>query len=163
MQYVDELVEEFCKPYCTDEKVLRVMEVSFQRAFQYAEDRKRDLEEMCSDMKYILKIVQCANRDVMEEAEAIPYGEDWKTTYPELWSPTLDFTDDSPLFDDADRKIYSDDLSCLTTNVMPWIGEPYQFSEVESAVVLYDIWLQSVLLCKRPYVALSGLFAEPLF
>lgn len=163
MQYVDELSAEFCKPYCPDEKVIRVMEASFQKAFQYADKHKENLAETCAAMKHVLKVVQCANREVMEEAEAVPYEANWKTPYPDLWSPVLDFTDDSPLFNDADRKIYSDDLSVLTTTVMPWIGEPYQFTEVESAVVLYDIWLQSVLLCKRPYTALSGLFAEPLF
>lgn len=163
MQYVDELIDEFCRPYCTDERLLGIMESALKAAFSYAEQTNgevHDPEQSLQAYKRLFKIVQCANRDAMEEAEAVPYEQNWQTPYPDLWSPYLDFTDTSINLADTDRKVYSDDLSVATLEQFPWLKEPYKFTPIETAVVVYDIWLQTILSWEHPYEALQCLYEE---
>lgn len=166
MPYAEDLIEEFCQPYCTDARLLGIMESTFKKAFQYAEQELGDEyepESIANAFRQLLKIVQCANRDVMEEAEQLPYQHNWQTPYPDLWSPYLDFTEESLGLADTDRKIYYDDLSNATLQLFPWLKEPYKFTPMEIAVVVYDIWLQTIMSWENPYVLIRALSEETLW
>lgn len=166
MQYIYELINEFGRPYCKDERVLYVLEATLQRADEYIEKHQPTLkeEEREQAFRYLFKVVQVANRDVMEENNQFPYQHNWETDYPELWSPIIDFVAAIPTINDTDRKVYMDDLSVLVCRSFPQLLPlPYYFTPVELAVISYDIWLQAVCSSKTPYAVLKGITEELVF
>lgn len=166
MQYIHELINEFGRPYCKDERVLYVLETTLQRADEYIEQQQPTIseEERESTFRSLFKVVQVANRDVMEDNNQLPHQHNWETDYPELWSPIIDFVATIPTINDTDRKIYMDDLSALVCRSFPQLlPQPYGFTSVELAVITYDIWLQAVCISKDPYNALKGITEELVF
>ena len=166
MQYIADLIDEFGRPYCTDERVLYVLDYALKEANRYIEEHYTtyDEEKRYNKFRYLFKVVQCANRDAMEDNDALPVDNNWETDYPELWSPFIDFTQQPLELQDTNTKIYRDDLSVIVCKAFPEVlPQPYGFTPIELAVVTYDIWLQAVLTVKNPYAALRTISHEPIF